>query len=105
MGNPVRILVVDDYEPWRREVCLMLQKQVELQVIGEASDGLEAVQKAEDLHPDLIILDIGLPRLNGIETTNRVSQVVPGTKILFLSQNNDAEIARAALSNGPKDTF
>jgi DNA-binding NarL/FixJ family response regulator len=55
--------VVDDYEPWRRFVLTTLQKQPELQVIGEASDGLEAIQKAEELKSDLIVLDIGLPTL------------------------------------------
>ena len=64
--SQVHVLVVDDYEPFRRLVCSTLQKRPELQVIGEASDGLEAVQKAEELKPDLILLDIGLPTLNGI---------------------------------------
>ena len=67
LENPppqVRVLVVDDYEPFRQFVCSTLQKRPEFQVIGEASDGLEAVQKAEELKPDLILLDIGLPTLN-----------------------------------------
>jgi chemotaxis response regulator CheB len=59
--------VVDDYEPFRRFICSTLLKRPDLQVVGEASDGLEAVQKAEELQPDLIVLDIGLPTLNGIE--------------------------------------
>jgi DNA-binding NarL/FixJ family response regulator len=71
-----------------------------LGVIGEASDGLEAVQKAETLKPDLILLDIGLPYLNGIETENRLCRLVPSAKVLFLTQNNDADIVWAALSNG-----
>ena len=65
--SPVRVLVVDDFEPFRRLVLSMLQKQPELHIICEASDGSEAVQKAEELQPELILLDIGLPRLNGIE--------------------------------------
>ena len=76
----------------------MLKTRPELQVVGEASDGLEAVQKAEELEPDLILLDIGLPTMNGIEAKNRLCRQVPRTKILFLSQNNDTDVVRAALS-------
>jgi DNA-binding NarL/FixJ family response regulator len=80
----------------------MLKTSLELHVVGEASDGLEAVQKAQELNPDLILLDIGLPNLNGIEAQSRLCRLVPGAKVLFLSQNNDAELVRAALSNGAR---
>ncbi len=96
----VRVLVVDDYEPFRQFVCSTLQKRPELQVIGEASDGSEAVQKAEELKPDLILLDIGLPTLNGVDVSRRISMVIPGAKILVVSQNNDEDVARAVLSDG-----
>jgi len=98
----VRVLLVDDYEPFRRFVREKLKTRSELEVVGEATDGLEAVQKAEELQPDLIVLDIGLPKLNGIEAAHRMSKLVPSTTILFLSQNDDAEIVEAALSNGAK---
>src|SRR5690349_15135899 len=65
--SPIRVLVVEDCEPWRRHFSTALQKQPELQVIGEVSDGLQAVQRAQELQPDLILLDIGLPSLNGLE--------------------------------------
>ena len=104
MGHPtraiVRVLVVDDHEPFRNFVSATLQVRSELQVIGEASDGLEAVQKAEELRPDLIVLDIGLPTLNGIEAAHRISMLVPGATVLFLSQENDADVIATALSNG-----
>ena len=97
-----RVLVVDDYEPFRRFVCATLEARPELQVIGEASDGLQAVQKAEESQPDLILLDIGLPKLNGIEAAHRISRLVPAAKILFVSQENDSDVVAAALSNGAK---
>jgi DNA-binding NarL/FixJ family response regulator len=98
----VRILVVDDYEPFRRVVCATLEARPELQVIGEASDGLQAVQKAEELQPDLILLDIGMPTLNGIEAAHRISRLVPAAKILFVSQDNETDVVAAALSDGAK---
>jgi DNA-binding NarL/FixJ family response regulator len=98
--SSIRILVVDDYEPWRRFVLTTLLKQPELEVIGEVSDGLEAVQKAEELQPDLILLDIGLPTLNGIEAARRIRKVSPGSKILFASENRSADITEEALSTG-----
>jgi DNA-binding NarL/FixJ family response regulator len=96
----IRVLVVEDYEPWRRYFSTALQKQTELQVIGEVSDGLEAVQQAEELQPDLILLDIGLPTLNGIEAARRIRKVSPASRILFVSENRSADIAEEALSTG-----
>ena len=95
-----RVLVVDDYEPWRRYLCSTLQKQPELQLIGEASDGLEAVQKAQELQPDLILLDLGLPSLNGLEAARRIHECNPKAKILFATQNCSWDIAEEALSAG-----
>jgi len=101
--SPVRILVVDDFEPWRRSVSLLLREEPELQVVvGEASDGLEAVQKAVELQPDLILLDIGLPRLNGIEAARQIRELVPESKIIFLTQESSAYAVREALSLGAR---
>jgi DNA-binding NarL/FixJ family response regulator len=98
--TPIRVLVVDDYEPFRRFVCSTIGKRSHLQVIGEASDGLEAVQKAVELHPGLIVLDIGLPRLNGIEAARQILKLCPECKILFLSQESSADVVQEALSLG-----
>ena len=99
-GSIVRVLVVDDYEPWRRYVCLTLQIYPRLQVVGELSDGLVAVQQAQQLRPDLILLDIGLPTLHGIEAARLIREVSPKSKILFLSENRSRDIAREALQTG-----
>jgi DNA-binding NarL/FixJ family response regulator len=96
----IRILVVDDYEPWRHFVWTTLQNQPELRVIGEAWDGLEAVQKAQQLKPDLILLDIGLPALNGIEAAGRIREVSPKSRILFVSENRSWDIVEEALRTG-----
>jgi len=92
--------VVDDYAPWCRFLRLTLLAHEELQVIGEFTDGPEAIEKAKELQPDLILLDIGLPTLNGIEAARRIREVSPKTKILFVSENRSPDIAEEALRTG-----
>lgn len=96
----MRVLVVDDFEAFRRFVCSTLSKNPELQVVGEASDGSEAVHKAEELQPDLIVLDIGLPTLNGFEVARRIRKLAPESKILFLSQESSTDVMQEALGSG-----
>lgn len=96
----VRILVVDDYEPFRRFICSTMEQRLGLQVIGEASDGLEAVQKSEELQPDLIFLDLGLPKLNGIEAARQIRKRSPTSKILIVSQESSADIVNEAFNTG-----
>jgi DNA-binding NarL/FixJ family response regulator len=102
IGNQlvIRVLVVDDFAPWRDFVFERLRENHKLRIIGVASDGLEAVLKAQMLQPDLILLDIGLPKLDGIEAARRIRNAAPESKILFLSQESDLDVARAALSAG-----
>jgi len=97
---PVRILVVEDHEQYRQFLCSSLRKRKELQVIGVVSDGLDAVHKATELCPDFILLDIGLPTINGIEAARRIRKLVPESKILFLSMESDPEVVQEALSVG-----
>lgn len=96
----VRVLVVDDYEPWRRFILSSLEKWPELQIVGEASDGQEAVQRSRQLRPDLILLDIGLPSMNGIEAAKQIRQELPNAIILFCSENRFPDIAEEALRAG-----
>jgi DNA-binding NarL/FixJ family response regulator len=97
---PVRILVVEDNDPFRQFIFSILGKRAELLIIGETSDGLQAVHKSEELQPDLILLDIGLPSLNGIEAARRICKLAPKSKIVFLSQESSPDIVRGALSTG-----
>jgi DNA-binding NarL/FixJ family response regulator len=98
--SSIRVLVVEDMEPFRRFIVSTLQTRPELQVVGEVSNGLDAVQKALELHPDLILLDIGLPKLNGIEAAQRIRRLSSQSKILFVSQESSADIVQQVLSLG-----
>jgi len=98
----IRVFLVDDFEPWRQQVRSILGARPELCVVAEAADGLEAVQKAKELKPDLILLDIGLPNLNGIEVASRIRQVAPDTVIIFLTENSDNGVVRATFSTGAR---
>jgi DNA-binding NarL/FixJ family response regulator len=100
--NFTRLLVVDDNKPWQRFVSTVLQTQTDLKIIGQVSDGMEAVRQAQELQPDLILLDIGVPTINGIEAARRIRQVSTGSKILFLSENCSPDIAEEALSTGAR---
>ena len=98
--STVRVLVVDDFEPFRRLVCSTLKQRPDLQIIGEASDGSEAVRKAEEMQPDLIVLDLGLPALNGLETARRIRKLSPECKILFVTQESSTDVMQEALGLG-----
>ncbi len=98
--SQVRVLVVDDHEQFHQFVRSALGKTPELKIVGEAFDGLDAVQKAEDLRPDLILLDIGLPELNGLDAARRIRTLCPESRILFLSQESSIQVVETALSLG-----
>jgi DNA-binding NarL/FixJ family response regulator len=96
----VGVLLVDDFEPWRRFVRSTLLNCPAFEVLLEVTDGSQAVQKAAQLHPDLILLDIGLPGLNGIEAARRIRNVAPHSKIIFLTENSAEDIAEEAFRIG-----
>jgi len=96
----VRVLIADDFDLWKGFVIARLQERSDLQIVGFAADGLQAVQKAEELQPDLILLDMMLPRLNGIEAARQIRKVAPQAKILFVSSESDLELVRLALRVG-----
>jgi|SRR5579862_3870982 len=98
--SKIRILVVDDFEPFRRFVRSLIEERPELQIVGETSDGLDAILKAEQLKPDLILLDIGLPGLNGIEVARQIRKTAPESKIIFLSQESSPDVIQLALDLG-----
>ena len=95
-----RVLIVDDYEPWRCLIRTRLVDHNEWEIVGEAEDGPEAVEKARELRPDLILLDIGLPGMNGIEVAKQIFHTCPTSKIVFVTQVDDREVTAAALAAG-----
>jgi DNA-binding NarL/FixJ family response regulator len=96
----VRVLVAEDFEPFRQFICSILATRANLEVVCAVADGLEAIQKAKVLEPDLALLDIGLPTLNGIEAARQIRKLVPESKIIFVSQESSAEVLQEAFSLG-----
>jgi len=99
-GAIIRILLVDDHQPWRHFVLSMVNKTPRCEVVGEAADGMEAIERGLELKPDLILVDIGLPKVSGIEVARRLGEMLPGTKIIFLTQNSDQDLMAHCLANG-----
>ena len=96
----MRILIVDDYEPWRRYVRSILEADADLVILGESADGLDAIKQSEELQPGLILLDIQLPSMNGLEVARQIGVVSPDTQVLFLSSTQSVEVMREALKFG-----
>lgn len=95
-----RILVVDDFAPWRRFLKTLLAVTPEWQLSGEAINGADALRKAQELQPDLVLLDLDLPDVSGIDLARQLQIVVPNAKIVFLTAESSSDIANAALSTG-----
>jgi|SRR5215470_106078 len=98
----LRILIADDHEFIRRGVRALLEAEPGWKVVAEVADGQEAVEKSKELKPDILVLDIGMPRLNGLETARRIGKVSPETKILILSMHDSENLARAVVQAGAR---
>ena len=102
MESKLKVLLVDDHALVRRGFRRMLEDEPTFEVVGEASDGLEAVESAERLAPDVIVMDCALPQINGIEASRRILQKRPETAILMLSMHSEDTLVRQALDAGAK---
>ena len=97
-----RILLADDHEVVRRGLCAILQNKSEWEVCGEAKDGIDAVEKAKRLKPDVVIIDIGMPNLNGLDATRRIVDALPQTKVLVLTLYESDDMIRQVLNAGAR---
>jgi DNA-binding NarL/FixJ family response regulator len=95
-----QVLVVDDSPQWRAIVRSLLEHIPSLRIVGEASNGVEAIQKASTLLPDIVLLDIAMPLLNGIEAAKRIRQAHPESRIIFLTQENDFDVRSEVIADG-----
>jgi len=98
--RPYTILIVDDFVPWQRAVQRMFESETDLKIIGTAPDGLVAVQKAAEMHPDVILMDISLPGLIGFEATRQILSASPAQRILFLSEKRSSDFVKVAFQVG-----
>lgn len=100
MTPRLRVLVVEDHEPFRRVICELLQQRADLLIVGEAADGLDAICQAEALRPDVVMLDIGLPMLSGLEVAGRIRAKVPDAKLMFVTNESSLEVVEEAFRRG-----
>jgi DNA-binding NarL/FixJ family response regulator len=98
----LRIMIADDHEVVRKGLVSLLQAQPEWQVCGEAGDGREAVEKAIQLKPDILILDIGMPSLNGLEATRQILKTIPNARVLILTLHDSDQVVREVLNAGAR---
>jgi DNA-binding NarL/FixJ family response regulator len=100
--TPLRILIVDDHAVVRRGVRALLESQPEWEVAGEATTGRDAVDLARQLQPDIVVMDLSLPELNGLDATRQILKESPGTEVLVLTMHHSEELARNALQAGAR---
>ncbi|HEV7511813.1 MAG TPA: response regulator transcription factor, partial [Candidatus Acidoferrum sp.] len=96
----VRVLIVEDFVPFRQFILSTLAAKPDIKIVGEVSNGFAAVNKSLELQPDLILLDIGLPGLDGINAVRQIRNLAPDSKVIFLTQESSADIVQEALSLG-----
>jgi DNA-binding NarL/FixJ family response regulator len=98
--SSARVLLAEDFKPYRSLVVSLLRQCPNCSIISEATDGLEAVAQAQQLRPDLILMDIGLPNMHGLEAARRIHDLVPSAKIIFLTAQTDVDVMEEALRVG-----
>src|SRR5579883_322016 len=98
----IRILLADDHAVVRQGFKMILTAQADMEIVGEAGNGREAVESAEKLRPDIVVMDVAMPELNGIEATRRITEASPHTRILALSMHKDAVYVREVLRAGAR---
>src|SRR5437773_3158441 len=98
----IRILLADDHAVVRQGFRLILSSQADMEIIGEAGDGRQAVELAEKLRPDVVVMDVAMPNLNGIDATRRMSEAAPHTRVLALSMHKDSVYVREILRAGAR---
>jgi DNA-binding NarL/FixJ family response regulator len=104
MSTKVRILLADDHAEFRRAIRLFLKKHDKVEVVGEASDGNEAISQAHSLHPDVILMDINMPGCNGFDAAKNIKRSLPGTVVVFLTMHADDRYRKLA-SDSSADGF
>jgi DNA-binding NarL/FixJ family response regulator len=101
MKNP-RLLIVDDHEIFRRGLRALLEPSSEWQICGEAVDGQDAIEQCKSLKPDIVVLDVSMPRLNGLEAARLITQEKPEPQIVIITQHDSPQIRSAALEAGAR---
>lgn len=102
MSRKIRVLLADDHAIVRQGFRLILAAQADMEIVGEAGNGREAVELAEHLHPDIVVMDVAMPELNGIEATRRLARAAPHSRVLALSMHKDSVYVREILRAGAK---
>jgi DNA-binding NarL/FixJ family response regulator len=96
----IRLLIVDDHEIFRKGLRSLVESSADLEICGEAANGIEAVEAARHLKPDVIVMDISMPSMNGLDATKRIRKEVPQSRVLVLSQHDSSHILTAAIEAG-----
>ena len=99
-GEPIRVVISDDHELFRRGLRMVLEAEEDIQVVAEAADGQEAVQRVEELAPDVVLMDVRMPRMGGIEATRLIRQLFPTTRIIVLTVSDEEDDIYGAVKAG-----